>query len=458
MKRFKGKLISVFLVVSFLLSIFTINVSATSEEYNTVAHHHFAKLTSHIPENVNGSCSYVAASLLLSFYDSYWHDDIIAEYYEYTTRPSSSPNNAYPNGAAMLKTEDSEWSDYEEKGGSYSNFIYSSNSNGKLIDQYFHLYLLSLGIAQGFYEGGANSESFGTTFVELATVLDLYFDLRFGPNDYVLPYGETNEDIPFNIHILYEFSPGSSREAVLQIIEEQVTSGNPVLYRGARPATEDDETENANESNLANDGKEAHAMVAYNVDDAGVIDLHTGYGIGSHSKYPGTDYNLNIGVLWIEINEDALPHSCSSNYRWVPTDSYVCSCIAYKDMHPAHEHEDSGDLLRRDATTHTYECIWGDEITELHSFTSCNNPTNTSHIAVCKCGYSTSKAHVFTYESISSLYHISVCACGYTTTGMHTTRAIDNRYSACTLCGEVFDSWSDNTIFKVEEDIPQEQE
>ena len=37
MKRFKGKLISVLLVVSLLLSIFTINASATSEEYNTVA-------------------------------------------------------------------------------------------------------------------------------------------------------------------------------------------------------------------------------------------------------------------------------------------------------------------------------------------------------------------------------------------------------------------------------------
>ena len=94
---------------------------------------------------------------------------------------------------------------------------------------------------------------------------------------------------------------------------------------------------------------------------------------------------------------------------------------------------------------------------EEHSF-NYGNISDSSHTATCACGYTVTQNHVFTYESISNLYHISVCACGYTTTGMHTTRAIDNRYSACTLCGEVFDSWSDNTIFKVEEDIPQERE
>ena len=92
---------------------------------------------------------------------------------------------------------------------------------------------------------------------------------------------------------------------------------------------------------------------------------------------------------------------------------------------------------------------------EEHSF-NYGNISDSSHTATCACGYTVTQNHVFTYESISNLYHISVCACGYTTTGMHTTRMIDNRYSACTICGEVFDSWSDNIIFKAEEDMPQE--
>ena len=421
MKRFKGKLISVLLVVSLLLSIFTINASATSEEYNTVAHHHFDNLTNHIPKNVNESCSYVAASLLLSFYDSYWHDDIIAECYEYASVPTCTPNNSYPTGVAKLLTENSEWNAFEAKEKPYSEFIYSSNSNGKLIDQYFHLYLLSLGIEQGFYEDGANSESYGITLDEQAAILDFYFDLRFGPNDYVLPYGETNEDIPFNIHVLYEFSPNSSRDTVLQIIEEQVESGNPVLYSGARLATEDEEA-NADTSSLENDEKEAHAMIAYNVDEDGFIDLHTGYGTGSHSKYPGTDFNLDIGVLWIEINEETLPHSCSNNYRWAPTDSYVCSCEAYKNLHPEHIHEDSGDLLRRDATTHTYECIWGDEITEPHDLY---------------------------YEKVSSGYHRLACDCGYKDEQLemyHMLRKNVN-YSICTDCAHII--YHNNGIIEV---------
>lgn len=415
MKRFKGKLISVLLVVSLLLSIFTINASAISEEYNTVAHHHFYNLTNHIPKNVNESCSYVAASLLLSFYDSYWHDDIIAECYEYASVPTCTPNNSYPTGVAKLLTENSEWNAFEAKGKPYSEFIYSSNSHGKLIDQYFHLYLLSLGIAQGFYENGANSENFKTSFEELATVLDLYFDLRFGPNDYVLPYGETNEDIPFNIHILYEFSPGSSREAVLQIIEEQVTSGNPVLYRGARLATKDEEAENADTSSLENDGKEAHAMVAYNVNDDGKIELHKGYIGDTYSTYPGTEFNLNIGVLWIEINEDALPHSCSNNYRWAPTDSYVCSCEAYKNLHPEHVHEDSGEYISSDENGHVYKCIWGDIGEASH-----NHASN---------------------SIISSSLHKSTCSCGYEYTEMHFFKQTSPRYSGCIYCGYTRDEW-----------------
>ena len=137
MKRIKRQFVSILLITSLLLGVFGINASATVVEYNTVAHHHFKVIDDDIPENVNGSCTLVATSLLLSFYDSYWHDGFIAENYE-DTSPSCSPTTDYPNGVPTIKTENIEWDNYEENGGSYSDFIYSSNSNGSLIDQYFH--------------------------------------------------------------------------------------------------------------------------------------------------------------------------------------------------------------------------------------------------------------------------------------------------------------------------------
>lgn len=431
MKRLKRKFVSTLLIISLLLSVFGINASATVVEYNTVAHHHFENLEGHVPQNVNGSCSYVATSMLLSFYDSYWNDGIVAENYE-GTRPSCAPTTDYPNGVARYKTENIEWRDYEEDGGSYSEFIYSSNSNGMLIDQYFHLYLLSLGIAQGFYEDGANSESFGITFEQQAANLDFYFDLRFGQNDYYLPYGETNEDIPFNIHVLYEFSPGSSRETVLQIIKEQVESGNPVLYRGSRLLTEEEETENINTSSLVNDGKIGHALLAYNVEDNGDVELHTGYTTDSYSKISTTEYDLRIGVLWIEINEEILPHSCSNNYYWYPTQSNICSCIAYKDLHPAHIHENSGEYVSIDANGHTYECIWGDTVEESHNHVSSS--------------------------SISNSLHNSTCSCGYVFTEMHHFKQISPRYLSCIYCGYIRDEWGSggNVIMGTEENEEKE--
>ena len=141
MKRAKVRIVSITVIFSLLLSILPFNVfaSETTDNFNSIAHHYFEVINDDIPENVNGSCSYVATSMLLSFYDSYWHDGFIAENYE-DTKPSCSPTTAYPNGVPTIKTENSEWENYEQNGGTYSEFIYSSNSNGSLIDQYFHLY------------------------------------------------------------------------------------------------------------------------------------------------------------------------------------------------------------------------------------------------------------------------------------------------------------------------------
>ena len=427
MKNIIRKCISVILIISLLSSIFALDIFGldTEEVYNTVAHHHFKKLGGNVPKNVNGSCSYVATSMLLSFYDSYWHDGIIAENYE-GTKPSCSSINTYPNGAPTIKTENVEWVDYEAGGGLYSDFIYSSNPNGMLIDQYFHLYLLSLGIAKGFYDDGANSKSFSIDFEQQAENLDFYFDQRFGQNDYVLPYGESNEEIPFNIHVLYEYYPGSSRETVLQIIREQVETGNPVLYRGSRLATpEDDER-------FIRNGKVGHAMVAYNVDDNGYIELHTGYTINSYSRISNpedalnTKFNLNIGVLWIEINEDVFPHSCSDNYYWYPTDSNICSCNAYKELHPEHTHSNCGEFASNQ-TTHTYSCYCGQNITSLHNFA---------------------------YTAIDGLYHSAYCTtCGYTYTEMHPGINSIQKPRFCSKCKYAlvtFEPWKEKPYEEVE--------
>ena len=476
MKRIKLIIIAITLIASLTISCITVSgleipSSETANDYNTIAHHYFDTLGDSIPNNVVGSCVYVSMAMLLSFYDFYWDDSFVAEKYEenikntetgeddrllYTVTSSNLDHVPY------LKLENDEWKDLESNDGVYSNFVNDPNNQLK----YFHLYLISIGTNLGFHYGDERDTDYGINLNEQIAILDAYLDSIFGSADYYRSDGNYADNLPVEIHYINETDEGVSHQDVIDAIKTQVVNGNPVMYGGFRLADAGDKTKTSNED-FDGDGKVGHSMVAYNwTGDLNAeydIELHKGHIGSTKTTINTTEYDLNIDAMWIEINENILPHACpeeEENYNFVErtTGKAVCSCQIYGEKHPKHKNEVFRVYNNTSPTQHDYICICGKNIVGEHKYTSYNGLTSTSHTAVCECGYSTSKAHVFTYESISSLYHISVCACGYTTTGMHTTRAIDNRYSACTLCGEVFDSWSDNTIFKVEEDIPQEQE
>lgn len=445
MKKIRKITVAICLIVSIVISgIFSFHVSAALSDYSTCVSHHFDRINGNVPSNVHGSCGYVALSLFLSFYDVYWDENLVADKYEAHNTVSSGILD--PNPTPYLALEYDALKKYvngnELTPAQYKTFIEANKDN------YFHMYLL--------YLASKNDEPNG--FVSMLNLLD---------DDYGIYTSEMKILLEYYLYVICGID---SRGVTVHMEESQglITSEeNSAFLQGIRDKVNGNEDGGVNNSGIPviYSGKDTsadtrHAMIAYDTkakegekDD---VLLHMGYTSNSYSSIYNTVYNQDVQIIWIEINEEYFPHVHCSDYNWKDTDENVCSCIAYKDMHPAHLHESTGKLARRDVATHTYECVWGDEITEPHSFTSNLNPTSTSHTAVCECGYTITVKHIFTYESISNLYHGGVCACGYSTTGMHTTRMIDNRYSACTICGEVFDSWSDNIIFKDEEDIPQE--
>ena len=461
MKRTVKKIISIIIIFSILVStVFVLTSSADEETYSSSADKYFSELKKNIPENVVGSCGYVAMSMLLAYYDTYWNDSFVDAQYDWSVAYTES---ALINGYSTIRTENnlflSQYNQYVASGGTlsqdeyYINFVNMYQNAG-----YLHLDLIGIGIDEGYYDGLIQNDEYAASLYETGLLFDIYFDDIFGDCIYFDPYdlfNSPNAQLPLKIKYL-SMDDGYSYDYVFNKMAELVDSGVPVMYRGAKYA-------DGYTGNELFPKKTGHRMIAYDVikENGDVIDfvMHTGW-TETEGEYAycqnlsDMPYNMDIGILWLEINENMISHTHSDNYL-LSGGGTACSCEFYGSLHPEHVHEGNETGSGEDYVNYACVCCWCDE---PHSFTSYNNPTSTSHTAVCECGYSTSKAHVFTYESISSLYHISVCACGYTTTGMHTTRAIDNRYSACTLCGEVFDSWSDNTIFKIEEDIPQEQE
>ena len=405
-----------FLIFSIFFGMFAANASASGFdiEYEKMSHHHFDILNGYIPSNEHGSCGYVAMSMVLSFYDCYWSDIFVAETYE-GIKPSIDDYYPYPHTVATLKLENSVLTETEkENETAYRSFINNNKCN------YLHPYLISLGIEKGYHPTDDEEVGFGITIIQMANVLDKYFDKIIGEADYYRSDGNYSESLPVSIHLIREQNLDENRERVIESIKTQVDSGNPVIYRADKIQNRQ-ETRN---SEISDDEEIGHFMVAYYSTDSEDILFHTGHTSNSYSTFDTTDYDLDIEALWIEINEDVLPHSCSDNYYWYPTHSNICSCNAYKELHPEHTHSNCGEYASNQ-TTHTYSCY---------------------------CGQSITSSHNFTYTAINSLYHSVGCTtCGYTYTEMHPGVNAIKKPRLCSKCQYVFET------FEPWEDEPSEE-
>lgn len=434
MRKAKKILYLAFILTS-ILGMIVINVFAYGNiQYKTVAHHYFEELQGDIPDNCHGSCGYIAMAMLLSFYDIYWNNAFVSEGYITDNGAKSGPWRDFPIGAPALVLENEELSDLERENETlYKQFIQ------KYSKDYLHMYLLSLGMQMNLCDEANNVGSFEITFHDQAVILDRYFDSIFGEADYYKENQNYSANLPLTIHYMNEFDSGQSRQSVLDKIKEQVDNGNPVVYRGDKTKSIDIN----NYSKTMDNNKVGHFMIAYHAKKDGNILLHTGHIETPKTTINKTEYNSNIGIFWIEINKDVLPHTCSVNYEYNDSGNYikVCSCIAYKYVHPEHVHVD-GNLVAYNSEKHIYKCAWGCEIEKDHNLI--HQVNGDYHSFVCECGYSCEehysatyqqiqdyhtviyecessyeKFHNLTYSKISDTHHDCVCECGYSFNEKH---------------------------------------
>ena len=64
--------------------------TAVSTGYENYAQSYFRHLTNNYPVNHYGSCSYVAISMLLSYYDTFYDDNIIPEQYDVSSENAAN--------------------------------------------------------------------------------------------------------------------------------------------------------------------------------------------------------------------------------------------------------------------------------------------------------------------------------------------------------------------------------
>ena len=457
------KTLFILTVLIFIFSFVSISAIASEDDtlYKTIPQHYFETIYDKTPSNYHGSCSHVAMSLLLSYYDVYWNDIFIDTKYENLNNAKSGQQRDYPELAPSIILENTALtSDQEKNKSAYLDFV----SNNR--DNYLHMYLISLAEQLGFYEGDSEDELLGINFVESAQLLDIYFDDLFKVNkDYYRRDGTLDNTLPVNIFVMMEYDTGVTHQDVLDKMKEELRQNNPVIYCGFR-------TNNsvAPQDTTAPEGvdKDGHAMVAYLEDDTGNILFHKGHYTNPFDDLNSTEYNLDIGILWIEINENLLEHECTKDYKYYKFGDYiqVCSCVAYKYVHPEHEHL-NGRFSTYTETTHTYKCDWGCSIENEHNLV--HQVDGNYHSLVCECGYSREESyqaicrlngendhvilyycgsnyvepHEIIYQSLSIELHQADCECGYSKEEDHAyeyEQLSDGGHTAYCVCGYSYDA------------------
>ncbi len=476
MKKYNNKFVALLLsfVMTFSAMISIVVYADDVEARPSCLVDHFSNLTkSHsngyknrIPINTLGTCTHVAMSMLLSYYDSYWNDSFVAEGIEWDKGVYNFSTDVLSE-TFTASTEAAAWYAWKNTGGDFRGFA-AENEN-----TYLHPYMFEFANSEVITD---NLGIVGLLDIQVKNVLEAYlYDVC----------GFTENEVTVNI----QYATIDGDDAIIDTMKEQILSGNPVIFFGLNvdilPAQLDNDT-------MAMSG---HAMIGYDIDvDAEGNDdiiLHTGWSGNEYVKVSTTDYQYLNSIVWIEINEENLPHDCSDNYYDPTTGETFCACEIYYNTHPAHdEHHHSingnpgfdsvyhwtnacrcggigpNSVVNSHSLSYTYieslnyhyeECSGCGYYNNVgHTYNQYATVSNTHHAGACACGAISSdeEAHVESFcVSQGSDIHYVYCKCGYKITeDYHEMVPINIRYSKCRRCGYIRDNNNPGFIIKGVED------
>ena len=366
---------------------------------NNYATNYFYHLRQNFADNEVGSCSYVAAAMLLSYYDTYWNDDIIYDHYDANNDSFIEEPLENVSVSPGIKMED--YDDFKTELGLSSIDV---NNYDTIVTNYygdyFHLYLIKLARDNGIYNA---LDCYSLFPGGVKNLLEYYLTDKRGFTDYTV-----------NFEHITGFSD------VRSYAIEKVKQGIPVFV------------------STTNIDLEAHSFIIYDYDEINdELYCHMGWHrSGSyHVAFSTLPYTLFEGAVTIEFTGD---HVHSNNYVASDGTSY-CSC--YFSCHPEHEHI----YESVNNTYHTYSCQCEPQGAQIEHdmYLSMSVGTNQHGYKCCDCGYideDTVEEHSFDFwVFISDTRHIEQCGCGVrgSVTAPHVFRMTDSPLEPkiCMGCG-----------------------
>ena len=472
------KILSCLVAFSLIISVLSINISATETEstpnLNTYTGNYYYNLDSNFGLNTEGTCTYVATGMLLSFYDSYLSDGFIDSNYDFLGKVDDDFDISSPG----IKQEE-RWT----TSGVYIDYGDFIDANA---DEYFHLKLMQIGRddvevystdpvnASRSSEDLPGAMDWSINVFEAGEIIQEYISQL--PNDVESLKIKNNVTVNVICYTDEEFDEVDDSDVKTIIRNEMIEKirlGIPVIYSGF-PET----------------GK-GHAMVAYHYDETNdTVYFHTGWNsdicmTDKDSDFIYTECNT---ILWLDVNDQAFTHSHIYNYQnsnSTPATS-LCACQLYASFSghinnhyyiTKYDNEkhygccNCGEMINvsshdmvysyYSSTKHIELCRTCDYINKKanHTYITPSTFTSEGHFLECPCGAvsSTVEAHSDgRCETKNTYSHNVYCKCGYLIReDYHNMVSMNIRYEKCRDCGYMRDKSVSGEIIKgIDDDTP----
>ena len=381
------------------------------------ATYYFYNMTNNFGNNTHGSCGYTAVSMLLSFYDTYWDDNIIDEQYDEIGIMSSDYKLSNIESSPGIEKEPEELKNLNS--GEYWNFITNNYS------QYFQLYLIKLAEERfNMYHNTISIlEEMGIVWnidIDNPCASALIHQLSVIDHYLYTVKGYTRDDI----ELIYECTN------VRDFAISKIKNGEPVLlFLGSESGFHfvlAYDWDNKGTEDTSDDDIYAHYGWDY------VIDAEGNVKDAVHINIDTDEYPLLVSALALNFKDT--PHSCSNNYVDTNRDEY-CSC--FFSVHTNHECT-IFEKIDDECHQNLCECDLDSDVLE-HNFVY-GYPTMRHHFVYCDvCNYrKEQEVHHFEYTTNNDNTHTLSCLdCGFMISEEHDYVTHNHCYEKCTDCENV---------------------
>ena len=258
------------------------------------ASYYYKNLTENFGNNSKGSCGYVATGMLLSFWDTFWDDNMIPENYDMITMLENNSLDITLESPGIYRESSSLVEDVTND--QYYQIIEQYSS------VYFHLKLIQMGKEQfGQYNFDTSSSPTGMTYNEYIELLEYYLYTYRN-------YTESQVEIR-----AYNDSGQNVREQTINLIKQ----GIPVKLGVGN----------------SNGG---HAVIAYDYDEINdEIYVHAGWDENfTHVTLSQIGYDQYWNAIAI-VFTDRIGHNCADNFKY--SNEYEIletHCVCDLSIHP----------------------------------------------------------------------------------------------------------------------------